>query len=299
MARKKRKGVHPLVSAATLAPLAIALLTPKTRPTEPAVSRAAMVSTCTLPFASIQQHHPIDDSCGPEGVATKTPQIQQNQAKNNFCATGVPVDIDFDVLHELQRDAEDQNISFGSDGQIPDDRSVLRSLPTRAGRLGEGTVVRLAAFVVDAHYSNVSNGESVNCKMSGTENNDIHIVLGEKSNAKGDECASVTAEMSPHFRPELWTPKTLNDGNAHMYRFTGQLFFDASHRPCANGKGSPKRSSIWEVHPVYAVDVCKAASCDVANDTNWEPLAAGEEEEDPSETRLVLPDDISREFGRR
>jgi hypothetical protein len=39
-------------------------------------------------------------------------------------------------------------------------------------------------------------------------------------------------------------------------RITGQMMFDGSHRPCANGSGSPKRVSVWEIHPVYASDVC-------------------------------------------
>jgi hypothetical protein len=302
---KKRKRVHPLVSAAALAPLAIGLLTPQT-PVTPVTSRGAVVSEvgsfCTLPFDSIKQHHPIDDSCTVDGAAQlDTPQSAQNEAKNNFCSTGAPVNIDFGVLQQLQDDAAKpgSGITFGSDGQLPKDRSVLRDLPTKTGALSEGMVVRLAAFVMDAHYSNVSKGESVNCKTGGQENNDIHIVLTEKSDEQ-DQCKSVTAEMSPHFRPDSWTPDNLNQRNTHLYRFTGQLFFDASHRPCSGTTGSPKRRSIWEVHPVYAVDVCadRDNNCKVDSDENWISLAE-QTGEDPHETRLWLPDKISREFGTR
>jgi len=106
----------------------------------------------------------------------------------------------------------------------------------------------------------------VNCKLRGKEQNDIHIVLGRTSTA--DLCDSATAEISPHFRPAAWeqiTETTLR----HPVRIIGQLFFDASHSPCRNGQGpNPQRISLWEIHPVYAIDVCRSAAlaaCD-AND---------------------------------
>ncbi len=304
----KRKSVHPLVSAATLVPLAIGLagnLSPSGVGTETrhrgggGVSGTPVIS-CTLPFNAIKQHHPIDDSCSADGAAQPdTPQSAQNDAKNNFCSTGTPVNIDFDVLHQLQADAAKpgSGITFGSDPQLPKDRSLLRDLPTKVGPLSEGAVVRLVAFVMDAHYSNVGKGESVNCKQPDKESNDIHIVLADNSK-EVDECNSVTAEMSPHFRPDVWDPTNLNQKNAHLYRFTGQLFFDGSHRPCSGGKGSPKRSSLWEVHPVYALDICidPGNNCKVDSDENWISFAE-EMGVVPSETRLRLPDEISSEFG--
>lgn len=97
--------------------------------------------SCTLPFDSIAQHHLVDDSCGPTGNAKlPDPRALQNRAKNNFCAKGPLVNIDFEVLHQLQQDAEDRGVSFGNDSQIPDDRSELRHLATKAGSIGEGTV---------------------------------------------------------------------------------------------------------------------------------------------------------------
>ena len=45
-------------------------------------------------------------------------------------------------------------------------------------------MAREAVFIMDAHYSNVGSGESVNCKGTG---NDIHIVLAESADEK-DEC---------------------------------------------------------------------------------------------------------------
>ena len=294
-----------LTTAATMLPLALGLASNISTPSTTSQARhkassatTASFPSCTLPFDSIKQHHPIDDTCFADGAAqANTPQSAQNDAKNNFCSTGAPTNISFDVLHQLQADVSKpgSGVTFGSDAQLPKDRSVLRNLPTTAGTFSEGMVVRLTAYVMDAHYSNLGSGESVNCKKPDQESNDIHIPLVD--NAKEtDECNSVTAEMSPHFRPAIWDPTNLNQKNAHLYRFTGQLFFDASHRPCSGGHGSPKRSSLWEIHPVYMLEICgdPANNCKVDSDENWIPFA---EEMGASETRLWLPDEISSEFG--
>jgi len=301
-----------LASAATLLPLAIGLAgnvsSPNTTRAHPATTTGGLnqpiAISCTLPFAPIQRHHAIDDSCPATGNSNLSTdagmrQAAQNQAKNNFCAANTPVNIDFDVLHQLQQEAA-KVTTFGSDGNLPEDRSVLRQLPTKVGKIGEGTAVRIVAFVINAHPSNVGSGESVNCKEKPAESNDIHIVLGQNSN-QDDECSSVTAEMSPHFRPDSWTPDNMNQNNARLFRFTGQLFFDASHKPCTGSTGpNPKRSSLWEVHPVYAVEICGDSrnSCTVDNDQNWISLSdfvgPGIQEKDDSsnETRTQKP----REF---
>ena len=97
----------------------------------------------------------------------------------------------------------------------------------------------IRAFVLDAHHSNIRQGENVNCNLKGKTANDIHIVLS--ATPDGDFCSSVTAEISPHFRPDVWD--TFDD-----YEFTnpvlmaGQLFYDASHKPCtAAHRASPAR----------------------------------------------------------
>lgn len=69
----------------------------------------------------------------------------------------------------------------------------------------------------------------------------------------------------------------LMEVKAHPVRVTGHLFFDASHKPCESDTDptNPKRISLWEIHPVYAIDVCvngTLASCPAANDSKWIPL---------------------------
>ena len=88
---------------------------------------------------------------------------------------------------------------------------------------------------------------------------------------------------------------------AHPYRITGQLFFDASHKPCKNGKGpNPKRISIWEIHPAYAIDVCSnstLASCKATDDSLWTPLDQWLSTEEASIRRI--PSISAHKSGRK
>jgi hypothetical protein len=43
----------------------------------------------------------------------------------------------------------------------------------------------------------------------------------------------------------------------------------------ANGtfkKASPARLSVWEIHPVYSLDVCEESSCAADKDAGWVPF---------------------------
>jgi len=230
--------------------------------------------SCTLPFDKIKEARDIDDQCAQGGDAQPGPHQDQNMVKNNFCATGKTVPITYSTFLKLQKAAEDNEIPFGSSNSLPPDRSVLEGLVTTPkGKVGEGTVVSFVAFVIRAKYSNLSKGESNNCKTGGKLFNDIHVELGKI--ADDDACNSLTAEISPHFRPETWADFDQYD-RSHPVRITGQLFFDGSHAPCRNGKRpNPQRASIWEIHPVYAIDVCKnksLAGCLTTNKSVWIPF---------------------------
>jgi hypothetical protein len=70
------------------------------------------------------------------------------------------------------------------------------------------------------------------------------------------------------------------------------LFFDGSHRPCTRTTphGSSRRISAWEIHPVYAIEVCintSLSGCPRTDATKWQPLhkwlQALEEEEEGDE----------------
>lgn len=240
---------------------------------------------CNLPFSGGESHD-VDKRCPNEGCASRDSDKAQNIVKNNLCATGTPVQISTASIDRLQS-AVDQmvqqgQISYGNDGPPqPADRAKLKGLATvdangQAITLGEGDLVTLDAFVLDAKHDDTFpfgfKGESVNCKNSLLEWNDIHIALGESASA--EECSSVTAEIIPHFRPAVWDRFDVNACTApHVtnplpvkglrVRITGQLFFDGSHKPSPCDAqpvgGNPLRRSVWEIHPVYVIEVFDTA----------------------------------------
>lgn len=236
-------------------------------------------SELQLQLHDLAEDRPIDQTCPPFGnaPANKKGSRAQNRAKNNFYATGDPVTMTAGVFKMLQKQVEDRSIPHGSDSALPADRSILANFFNDRGVvIGEGMVVRYVARVITAHYSNTGNGESVNCGEPNQEPNDIHIALGNNEN--DDECTSVTAEISPHFRPEPWTAMDGYAFEGRPIRLTGQLLFDGSHVPCRPGKETrPKRVSTWEIHPVYAIDVCKSkqlARCRASDESIWQSFDA-------------------------
>jgi hypothetical protein len=269
--RKRAAGATPSLPAAVTVPSPVQ-----------APAKVLVPVTCPngakLLFAAIAARHPIDDSCSESGDSPDPDAENQNRFKNNFCAATPqpPQLVTPQELTILQATASRElgvNVS-----RLPSDRASLQ-------RLGEGKVVRMKGYLVAARYADLNIGESVNCHMTGEEGNDIHIALAADAGAR--ECDSVTAEISPHYRPPSWseigkfhTSGSKDDAanqqvatrlQAQPYRITGQLFYDASHRPCPCDVGcNPKRASLWEIHPVYAIEVCKTGSpCDAGKDNDW------------------------------
>lgn len=241
-------------------------------------SAEPFVPGCTLPCDAIKQERPIDATCGPAGSASGAKHQAQNRAKNNLCAAGTPVALSRNDFLALHAAVVAQGISFGHHSKLPDDRSVLRDLHTTATGtvVGEGSGVRHVALV-HKDTRPAHGTESVNCTETAAENNDIHVDLVQ--DASESPCDSITAEIIPHFRPAAWTVGNLK-GLGRPVRVTGHLFFDASHVPCENGvrkPGHPARPSIWEIHPVYAIDVCRNASVETCraaaeDETRWVPF---------------------------
>ena len=258
-----------------------------------------------MPFNAPAVERPIDRDCRAEGSAKNTSAVErarqaQNRAKNQFGAQETPVTIritDFDRLEKAVLRARNCAANNGSNchrvdltGGMPSDRGQLRNITTTASgaQIGEGTVVVLEAKVLGSHYSNTKyniypngrgEGESVNCKgvpdiegSSEIDRNDIHIEM--VAPGVTNHCLSVTAEISPHFRPDSWRrfhnmrsngpgdnvneeAKGINFSKLKLVRITGPLFYDASHEPCSPGHTdvSPKRRSLWEIHPAYQLEV--------------------------------------------
>ena len=233
-----------------------------------------------IPYAAIEVKRPIDSTCGIKGKPTASRSSQvQNEVKNNLCAGAdgsAPQDITVQWLVDLQA----RTTVPSGQGKEPTDRSALKEL-------GEGKLVRIKAYLDEAHFADLGSGETVNCNGATEALNDIHMAL--LANPDAQECESVSAEILPHYRPDSWNQigqdeswnsktklYTSNPGvdarlKSHPYRITGQLFFDASHEVCSCAKKcSPIRASGWEIHPVYSIEVCKAGTtCDQASDSDW------------------------------
>lgn len=259
---KSKSGMSVVRTVGPMVPLAIALVgggvLSSVKPTAPgagapppsaqAIQQPGTFSpVCTLPFNGVR-NPASDDHCGIKGGSSDAAAQAESTAKNNFCApTEDPDALTYQKLLDLQTQS----------ANIPkklEDRKEVENL-------GEGNYVSYVALIKNAHYSDTTGGEAVNCNLSGNPPNDIHIVL--MSDPKDtDECDSTTAEMSPHYRPPNWTPEKLN-ALGKPVRIKGQLFYDNSHTPCtAHSRPNPKRASLWEIHPVYSIDVCKSNNLD-------------------------------------
>jgi hypothetical protein len=218
----------------------------------------------------------IDSSCTLAGKGGA--EAAQNTAKNNFCAGQTATPITIADMKALQAQVQtDKSINFGNSHSHPVS-SKAGPVKNRAHltALGEGSLRTLEGFIMVARQE---GAESVNCGTAvpnDTAFHDIHIsIVATEDDTHGDECEAVVAEMIPHHRPGVWTQKAVQKvAVAHArVRVTGQLFFDSSHTPCQDGNdvaGDPRRSSLWEIHPIYKFDVCDADDCTPAE--NWRPL---------------------------
>jgi len=83
--------------------------------------------------------------------------------------------------------------------------------------------------------------------------------------------------MIPQDRPANWTPNNITTLRGKVLLIEGGLFYDNLH--FVNGDesnpvpgGQPKRFSLWEIHPVTSVKVCKKATvsqCDPDRASDW------------------------------
>jgi hypothetical protein len=199
----------------------------------------------------------------------------QNLVKNNFCAGINFRDVYLTDFVALQKRA-DALVGGRNDTKLPSERVTLKNLDNG---MGEGSAVRFTGYIMDAHYSDVGHGESVNCHAPGSEANDIHADLVNRAD-EVDRCQSITAEISPHMRPAKWEVdnlETLAQGKA-LVRIGGQLMYDASHRPCSEGRGFPQRLFLESITAI-AYRHCsrrKAVTADLAVPTFTKNVKVGQ-----------------------
>ena len=194
-----------------------------------------------------------------------------NQLKRTVPPPGTPTTLTFDTFSQLQSAA----VGLVDEGvEIPPaDRDQIRSIDTTEGTVGEGSRVRLVAFLSKGK-PHANSGESVNCNLRTEANNDIHISVSETRNAS--EFEGIVVEMIPQDRPASWTSSNVEDLRGKVLLIEGGLFYDNLHSVNSDAgnpmRGQPKRFSLWEIHPVTSVKVCKKATvgqCDPDRASDW------------------------------
>ena len=125
-----------------------------------------------------------------------------NQLKRTVPPEGTPTTLTFDTFSQLQSAAVelvDQGVEIP-----PAEREKIKSIETTEGTVGEGSRVRLVAFLSEGK-PHPNTGESVNCNLKKEANNDIHISVTETKNRS--EFEGIVVEMIPQDRPANWTSK--------------------------------------------------------------------------------------------
>jgi len=220
------------------------------------------VSPETLDACTTVKPTGCSDADSPHGLA--------NQLKRAFPPEGEAILVTFETFSELQSEAVrlvDQGVEIE-----PAERDQINSIETSAGTVGEGSRVRLMAFLSDGK-PHANTGESVNCNLKTEANNDIHISVSESKNAS--EFEGIVVEMIPQNRPAKWTFVNTRKLRGKLLLIEGGLFYDNLH--IANGDAAnpisrqPKRFSLWEIHPIVSLKVCKKADgqCDPNRDSDW------------------------------
>lgn len=215
--------------------------------------------------------------CAPNGCAAEgSADAVSNTLKHHVPGGPATVTLTFDDLSALQQQAGD---AVGTGTHIPpDSRSSLANLTVSGGSVSEGDAVRVVGYLTTdgtGPHPN-SSGESVNCGIKGSANNDFHIpVTADPDNS---EFEAFVVEMIPQDRPENWTTTKLKavQSKKQQIWIEGNLFYDSVHRVNADSDnplgGQPKRFSLWELHPVTKFLVCKKDSCSTENEQDWSPL---------------------------
>jgi len=253
-------------------------------------------TTCN-PFGAASVTHAIDNTCGATGDATSNGDQAQDRQKNNLCAKGTPRVVTMSDLNTLQNAVDKSGVDYGSThtkpphAGPPTDRSTLfAQLPTGSAR--EGDLVSFVGFIVEAKKG---SSETVNCHCTESPSVDVHIALAdhplnlkeESADAStaqkhaitvGNDSAlctnSFVAETIPHKRPSSLELAAVEPLRNKIVKVTGPLLFDGSHRPCKGtkpGTGDPARLTVFEIHPVYDIEVCSnnsLAQCR-ASSNNW------------------------------
>lgn len=242
---------------------------------------------CALPYAKIAPDYDAFIACDHggrlDGVAI--PDLARRLragAKNNLCAVdNEPVLLSSRTLSKLPQLPANH---------LSSTRAPLANVVSVSGKwIGEGSLVQFVGRLTRAHVdrcqtppSGQSPNDSGNCHvLGGVITSDIRLaVMPLDAPAEATECDAVTAKIIPHYRPAVWSGIDAKTPLVPV-RVRGHLFYDDTARSCVRGKSGAGKSqgdargfTKWQIHPVYAIDVCVANSpqrCKADDENAWEP----------------------------
>ncbi|MBK6795245.1 MAG: SH3 domain-containing protein [Acidobacteria bacterium] len=142
------------------------------------------------------------DECPTSGCA-ENDEAQEilNKIKRHIPEGSIPAQLAFNDFKTLQEQA---NKLFWQGSKLDAaERQQLKNLRVSAGSVKEGSLVKMTGYIPLTSEPHHNNGESVNCNLTGSNNNDIHISISRSSN--DTEFKGFVVEMIPQGRSDDWT----------------------------------------------------------------------------------------------
>jgi hypothetical protein len=147
-------------------------------------------------------------------------------------------------------------------------RATLNAVLAPGNDLNRWSREDAAAFEGTVINVKVGGIESVNCHAKDPAHRDTHIELALDSSAR--ETQRVIVEVTPRWREMMagtadWSTQALKTQLlGHRVRITGWLFDDLEHKAEAEntnpGGAKNWRATVWEIHPVTAIEVLSGAA---------------------------------------
>lgn len=226
------------------------------------------------------------ESCPKNGCAAiGSPNAISNALKKRIISVANAKTVTFATMEKLQEIA---------DTKIPqnhfltqEERNSLKNLNVNGKKISEGDAVRLGGYIVGNPHQN--KGESVNCNLTGVDNNDFHVTIAESIEHEDEEVDvedvelefnGIVVEPVPQHRPESWSISNIKKIQKEKKKvlIVGQLFYDSKHKVNSDPehplKSQPRRISLWEIHPVIKIYVCEKpnGACKDSKYSDWEEL---------------------------
>lgn len=179
------------------------------------------------------------------------------------------IELSFDSIEQLQAATDRrhvlQGIALRRRSKVQQEFTVT-DFYGKPVKVREGSVVSIRGYIVGIPH--VSRADRDPCDTApGRAARDYVLNLGELA---GDtEFDSIIAVITARNRRQHPNDKKWNlekirriARETAMFRLTGQLFYDSKHvvnsDPAAEMKDEPRRLSLWEIHPVTNIKVCRS-----------------------------------------